>query len=359
MKKILFVAPFYPGRAPSQRFRFEQYLDYLEENGFSCTVSYLITPKSDAIFYGRGKWLLKSLLLIQFFFKRLKDLWSASKYDIVFVHREAHYLGTAWFEKAFSKRAKLVYDFDDSIWLPNVSDMNKRFVWLKRPQKTAKIISYADMVFAGNRYLADYASKYNRNVKIIPTTIDTEIYVRAKNAKSREGICIGWSGSVTTIAYFKYAVPFLLRIKEKYGDRVYFKVIGDGDYSNAALGIRGIPWRREDEISELSSMDIGIMPLPDDKWTKGKCGLKGLQYMALEIATIMSPVGVNMDIIQDGENGFLASETGEWVEKISSLIESEELRKRLGRNGRQTVIAKYSVLAYRDNYVNYLNDLLK
>jgi glycosyltransferase involved in cell wall biosynthesis len=120
-----------------------------------------------------------------------------------------------------------------------------------------------------------------------------------------------------------------------------------------------LPWRKEEELKELSSFDIGIMPIPDDDWSKGKCGLKGLQYMALEIATVMSPVGVNSSIITDSENGFLASDIDEWVEKISILIEQPELRIKLGKAARKTVENSYSVKSQQQVYLNTFEKLLK
>jgi glycosyltransferase involved in cell wall biosynthesis len=135
-------------------------------------------------------------------------------------------------------------------------------------------------------------------------------------------------------------------------------VIGDSAYQNKELDIVGISWKKENEIEELNEIDIGIMPLPDNEWAKGKCGLKGLQYMALQIPAIMSPVGVNSEIIDDGINGFLASTKDEWVSKLSLLIDSKELRVKLGEEGRKTVIDKYSVLNNRDLYVNYFKSLL-
>jgi glycosyltransferase involved in cell wall biosynthesis len=171
-------------------------------------------------------------------------------------------------------------------------------------------------------------------------------------------VVIGWSGSITTIRHFELAIPFLKILKEKYGDKISIKVIGDGNYQNSQLGIRGIPWKKEEELKELQSIDIGIMPIPDDVWSKGKCGLKGLQYMALEIATVMSPVGVNCDIINDGENGFLASETVEWVDKVSRLIDNPELRTRLGKAARNTVINQYSVKANQQEYLNAFRNLI-
>jgi glycosyltransferase involved in cell wall biosynthesis len=159
--------------------------------------------------------------------------------------------------------------------------------------------------------------------------------------------------------HFEYAIPFLRKINEKYGNDITFKVIGDSSYQNEELNIVGISWNEADEIKELSGFDIGIMPLPDDEWAKGKCGLKGLQYMALEIPTIMSPVGVNTEIIQDGVNGFLAVDIDEWVEKLSLLIESLALREKLGKAARKTVLEKYSFESQKQNYLNCFEELIK
>jgi glycosyltransferase involved in cell wall biosynthesis len=358
MKKILFGVLHRPDRSPSQRFRFEQYLEYLKENGYDYEYSYLIRAEDDKIFYGKGNYLKKFLILWRSILKRWKEMRNAKKYDIVFVQRECFMLGTTFFEKGFAKRTKMVFDFDDSIWLQVISEGNKALGFLKDASKTEKIIKAAHLVFAGNEYLANYARQFNKNVVIIPTTIDTEEYKRMQLPETTQ-VCIGWSGSFTTIEHFQYAIPALLKIKEKYGDKVCFKVIGDGTYRHEELGIQGLPWTKQDELKELSGIDIGIMPLPDDEWTNGKCGLKGLQYMALDIATIMSPVGVNTEIIQDGVNGFLAGPVDEWVDKISRLVEDAALRKSLGAAGRKTVVEQYSVSSQRERYLQYFNELTK
>ena len=266
-------------------------------------------------------------------------------------------LGTAFFEKQFSKRSKVVFDFDDSIWIQDVSDSNKSLSFLKNPDKTMDIIKAAERVFAGNRYLADYALQWNTHVTIIPTTIDTDLYC-PDNQKQGGAVCIGWSGSVTTLAHFKLSLGALIRIKNKYGSKVEIKVIGDGSYVNEELGIKGLPWKMDTELDNLRKIDIGIMPLEDDEWSNGKCGLKGLQYMSLGIATIMSPVGVNKEIIQQGENGFLATTEDEWVQKLSLLIDDTELRARIGIAGRRTVEKSYSVNAWKDIYIKEMNALL-
>ncbi|HTL80594.1 MAG TPA: glycosyltransferase family 4 protein [Bacteroidia bacterium] len=356
-KKILFVAPHRKGRAPSQRFRFEQYLDVLKENGFEWEFSELLDEADDKVFYSSGNFLSKIRTFFKGRRKRKADVRRANDFDIIFIQREAFMTGETWIEKAFAdSKAKVIYDFDDAIWMLDVSKGNRIFSWMKDPKKTSELIAMSDLVFAGNQYLADYAKKFNPKVEIVPTTIDTSLYKRVETQK-RDRVIIGWSGSLTTIKHFEHALEFLKNIKRKFGDRVAFKVIGDERYVNEELGIKGIRWTEQDEVKELSSFDIGIMPLPDDEWAKGKCGLKGLQYMALGIPTIMSPVGVNTEIIRDGENGFLAKTDDEWTYKLSLLIENADLRKRIGEEAVKAVEEKYSVNAWKGRYVELFSDL--
>jgi len=151
---------------------------------------------------------------------------------------------------------------------------------------------------------------------------------------------IGWSGSYSTVQHLDTLRSGLQRLAREVPFRL--RVIGTPKYELDGVDVEALPWRSETEVADLQRMDIGIMPLPDDKWSKGKCGLKALQYMALGIPTICSPVGVNTDIIQDGENGFIAGGEDEWVDKLARLLRSPELRRRLGLAGRSTVEARYS-----------------
>jgi len=359
VKKILFIASYRKDRAPSQRFRFEQYLDYLNANGFECHHSPLIaTPEEDKIVFGGKSLFKKSVVGIKMLYRRWSNVLHRNDYDIIFISREAFKTGSDFFERQLKKsRAKIVYDFDDAIWIEAISKNNAIFRWLKDGSKTSRIISLADLVFAGNQYLADYASPFNKNVVIIPTTIDTNSY-KPPVKKEKKEVVIGWSGSVTTIQHFQYAIPALKILKERYKDLIKIKVIGDEKYKDDELGIQGLAWNLKTELEDLSDFDIGLMPLPDNQWTWGKCGLKGLQYMALEVPTIMSPVGVNNDIIRDGVNGYLANETEEWVEKISRLIEDPALRVAMGKAGRQTIVDQYSLDSQKQRYKDYFNGLL-
>ncbi|MCU0451308.1 MAG: glycosyltransferase family 4 protein [Bernardetiaceae bacterium] len=369
MPKILFVAQHRLGRSPGQRFRHEQYVDYLAAHGFECHFAPMLpTPEMDRVFYSPGRYWGKANILLRSLALRWRNYRQADQYDVIFIYREALTVGGPWFERLFRRsRAKLILDFDDSIWIPTVSEANKALGWLKNADKTKAIIALAHLTIVGNEYLAQYARQFSPRVVVVPTTIDTDLYQPRPQPVGRGShfgdgyqpvVEIGWSGSVTTVEHFKHLLPALEVIKQKYGARVRFKLIGDGQYRHPSLGIQGQPWRPATEVIDLATLHIGVMPLPNDDWTRGKCGLKGLQYMALGIPTVMSPVGVNVDIIRDGENGFLADTTAEWVDKLSQLIESPGLRARLGQAGRQTVLDGYSFHAQKERYLQLFRSLL-
>src|ERR1035437_8946713 len=163
-KKILYIVPHRIGRSPGQRFRCEQYIALLQEKGFRITYSNLLTETEDRMFYSQGKYFLKFLIFLKSRAVRLFDVLRAPRYDVIFIYREAIMVGTTLFEHLFSlTNAKIIYDFDDSIWLNDTSDGNKSLSWLKRPAKTADICKMADVVIVGNAFLAEYAKKYSKH----------------------------------------------------------------------------------------------------------------------------------------------------------------------------------------------------
>ena len=353
MTNVLILCAHRPKRSPSQRYRFEQYLPFLEQQGFNFTFSYLLNKKDDIAFYSQGNFLAKVIILIKSVFIRLKDCFRFKKFDIIFIQREASFLGTSYFEKCAHKwGAYVIFDFDDSIWLADTSPGNKKWEFVKKPEKFFKNISYADCVVAGNSYLAEKSLSVNKNTVIIPTTIDTDFHVPKPQLRNKGSVTIGWSGSISTVKHFESLLPVLIKIKLTYGGLVNFKVLGDPNYFSSKLSVIAKAWTETTEVDELNSFDIGIMPLPDDEWANGKCGLKALSYMACEIPVVISAVGINKEIVKHGKNGFLASTDEEWLRCLSELIDSKTLRNELGKAGRKTVIEKYSVEANKNNYLN-------
>jgi glycosyltransferase involved in cell wall biosynthesis len=192
-------------------------------------------------------------------------------------------------------------------------------------------------------------------VTIVPTTIDTEKY-RLLPRPSNQVPVIGWTGSFSTVQHLDTLAGALKRLARKENFRLV--VIGPPVYKIDGVDVEAVKWRSATEVSDLRQLDIGIMPLPDESWTRGKCGCKALQYMALAIPTICSPVGVNSEIIQDGVNGLLANSEDEWVEKLTLLLHDANLRKRLGDAGRKTVETKYSAAVHAPRVYEILRSVV-
>lgn len=351
--KIFFIVPYPVAQSPSQRFRFEQYFGLLKEQKIHFEVQSFLSHNNWKVFYGQGKSLLKARCILAGFMKRARSLISISGYDFVFIHREAAPIGPPIFEWIIAKflRKKVIFDFDDAIWLTDKkheSQIEKAIRWRS---KVASICKWSYKVSAGNAYLADYAKGFNENVVVNPTTIDTiNVHKPAPNLKRSERIIVGWTGSHSTLKYLKDLEEVLLRVEEVFPS-VDFCVIADKAPNLSLKRLIFKPWSVETEVTDLSQFDIGVMPLPDDEWAKGKCGFKALQYMAMEIATIASPVGVNTTIIKDGINGLLARNSSEWEKSLFLLIQEEDLRRRLGREGLLTVEQHYSVSSNMKNFL--------
>ncbi len=348
---ILFLVPYPIGSAPSQRFRFEQYFSLLVKNGYS----YEVRPFWDIniwhLLYCKGHLIKKIIGLIKGYWGRISCLLSINRFDKVFVHREVTPLGLPLFEYLISKVFKipLVYDFDDTIWLHDSHITRNTFLsWLKYSKKVSSICRWSHKISCGNQYLANYARQYNSIVFINPTTIDTVSY-HIPQYHENDPIVIGWTGTHSTIPYLEMLLPALEELSTK--QYFIFKVICNVPPTFNLPGLKFIEWKKEQEIEDLNSIDIGIMPLVDNAWTKGKCGFKILQYMALKKATIASAVGVNTEIIDHGHNGLLCSNQSEWLYSLELLMLDEALRTRLGQNGRTLVEQKYSVVSNSANFL--------
>jgi glycosyltransferase involved in cell wall biosynthesis len=339
--KVLAIVPSLYDTSPGQRFRIEQWEPYLREKRVKITYSPFETDELKRVLYRRGHNAQKVAAVVRNMNRRRRELGSVTDFDLVYVFREAALLGPALFERMVARSGvPMVFDFDDAVFERYVSPSNGYLSYLKFPGKTSSIVRLATNVIAGNPYLANYSRKFNENVTIIPTTIDTDRYRVVEKKDQVVPVTIGWSGSHSTIQHLDTLRDVLAELSSS--EVFKLRVIGTSDYGLEGIETESLAWRSETEVEDLRTIDIGIMPLPNDRWSKGKCGLKALQYMALGIPTICSPVEVNSVIIKDGENGFLANTREEWIEKLKALIHSAELRKQLGIAGRKTVEEHYS-----------------
>lgn len=353
MSHILFITPYPHGRAPSQRFRFEQYLGALTAAGHRYQLSSFLGETTWNILYKPGHTVRKALGIGAGFGRRLVLLLTIRRYDFVFIHREAAPLGPPLLEWFIAKvlRKRVIYDFDDAIWLANTSEANKLAAGLKWHHKVTSICRWAYKNSCGNAYLAAYARQFNPHSIINPTTIDTEHLhnmVRDQNAPGR--LVIGWTGTHSTLKYLDQVMPLLAKMEAE-GLDFEFRVISN---QAPALGLRSLvflPWCKDTEIADLLGFHIGLMPLEDDQWAQGKCAFKALQYMALGIPALVSPVGMNTEVVQDEYNGYICATTADWEARLRQLLATPALRQQLGHNAHDTVEARYSVHANTPNFL--------
>ncbi len=349
--KILFLVPYPTGQAPSQRFRFEQYYDLLNEKKIEYKISSFIDLKTWSILYKPGNHLKKFFGLFKGYVRRKWAVLTCTGYDFIFIHREFSPLGPPVMEWMLAKvfRKKIIYDFDDAIWIPNYSGHNSFVNHLKRFANTATLCKWAHKVSCGNDYLCNYAQKFNKNVVYNPTVIDTHVYSANNSGKEKSKFVIGWTGSHSTSAYLDEIKPVIEELEMDYDFE--FHVISTGEPSFNLKSLKYFHWNRETEVESLLKFSVGIMPLPDDLWAKGKCGLKALQYMALGIPALVSPVGVNAKIVDHGVNGFLCNNTVDWKNYLVKLMTDKNLLCLLSREARPKIEKYYSV---KSNAANFL-----
>ncbi len=348
-RDILFLLPYPLQVAPSQRFRVEAYFPVLK----NATLHWRCAPFFDEVgwrvLYRKGAIVQKGWAVIKGFLKRLYTiLWVAPRYRVIFVHREAAPIGPPIFEWFLSKvlRKKVIYDFDDAIWIPNVSANNQLARRLKAFGKIGRICSYAHTVIGGNDYLCSYAQQHNTsgNIVKIPTVVNTvDRYNRLQKADSG-ALTVGWTGSHSTLPYLDEIMPVINELQSEIP--FTFVVIADKKPNLPLQDWVFIPWNAQTEIDDLLAIHIGVMPLTPDPWSEGKCGFKLIQYLSLGIPAVASPVGVNKVILEEGVNGFLADNPQSWTNALRILLKDAHVRQEMGQAGRLKIEVSYSLAAY-------------
>jgi glycosyltransferase involved in cell wall biosynthesis len=237
-----------------------------------------------------------------------------------------------------------IYDFDDAIFHQYEMNPNPAVRALVG-KKFEPLLRAGDLAICGNAYLNDYASRFCKRSAIVPTVLDTDVYLPAPTRPAGGPVTIGWIGSPSTWGYVRPILPVLEELIRRFGVRV--RVIGAGPQAGAAApGFEFLDWSQQDEIAMIQGMDIGIMPLPDEPWARGKCGYKLIQYMACGLPAVASPVGVNREIVEHEVSGFHASNPEQWFGALAQLIESPLTRAEMGVAGRERAVRDYSRQAH-------------
>jgi glycosyltransferase involved in cell wall biosynthesis len=346
--RVLALSPI-PEEGAGCRFRIAQFIPHLESAGFDVTLRSLFTPEFFRRVYEPGHYVRKAVTFAGLSIKRLDSLRDASRFDVIFIYREIFPIGPALIERLLAARGRppVVFDFDDAIFLPSVSEANRLIAAFKQPHKVDTIIRHSDRVIAGNDYLAEYARRLSPSVTVIPTCVDTTRFVPSPDAFSRNGSegrepIVGWIGSPTTASYIRALAPVLRRARER--TPFTLRVSGAGQPLDIpGLTVDNAPWSLDREIELFNTCDVGVYPLADDEWSKGKCGFKAIEFMACGVPVVAAAVGVNREIIQDGVNGFLAATEDEWVDKLGRLLANRDLRQRFAEAGRRTIEEQYSL----------------
>jgi len=349
--RIFFLAPYPQGESPSQRFRFEHYFPYLEERGFSYQFQSFWTGTGWKYLYKKGHSLHKAFYLLLGFLRRCFVLPKLLKCSFVFIHREVAPIGPSLFEFIIAKilKKKIIFDFDDAIWLSNTSETNKVAARLKFHHKVEQICKMSWRVSVGNDYLKQYALTFNDHVTVNPTVVDTENYHSTqKEHKPKKKPIIGWTGTHSTSQYLQLIDQVMIELRNE----IHFEwvIVSNEPVELKFPDVKFIKWDKKSEIRQLLQFDIGIMPLENSEWEKGKCGFKIIQYLSLGMPAVASPVGINKTIIEDDVNGFLANTPEEWKNFLKRLLLAPELRRKLGKAGRQKIIDQFSVRSNLDRF---------
>jgi len=333
--------------AASHRIRLANYREGLLRFGINLEVHSLLGDD-----YLKNRFNNKStsiLYLLDAYISRLRLLAGQKKHDVAIVHCELLPVFPYFLERSILS-IPYIYDFDDAFFLRYRSGKLRAFEFLLGG-KFDGVIAGAAAVTAGNSYLAEYAGKFNSKTVVLPSVVDTEIYI-PRRAKKSEIFTIGWVGSSTTAPYLQQLISPLKRLGEIY--QVRFVVIGGKAPAIDNVEVLEIPWCEETEVEIINSFDVGVMPLPDDDWAKGKCAFKLIQYMACGVPVVASRVGANIDVVSS-DAGFLASTDDEWYRSLVELRCNPELREMMGSSARKKIEDNFSL----DGNLPQLANLIK
>ena len=350
--KILFLTK-YDSLGASSRYRFFQFYDFYKENNLKIDSKPFFDDDYLIELYN-GKRNIKSIF--KAYIKRFLVLFSLKRYDLLIVEKELFPYLPAIFEKFLNfLEIKYIVDYDDAIF-HQYNNSNNKLIKFLLSDKISKVMKYSSLVVAGNNYLADYAKKNGKpKVVVIPTVIDLEKYDQVlAPKKNNEEIIIGWIGSPSTAKYLTFIENVFIELSKIYNIKVH--IIGTFISPFKVFNSNLILWSEDIEIEEMKKFDIGIMPLIDSPWERGKCGFKLIQYMGCSLPVVGSPVGVNSEIIEHGKNGFLAISVEEWKLSLELLIKDEYLRKQFGQKGRDKVEKNYSKNTVKNKLLELYKD---
>jgi glycosyltransferase involved in cell wall biosynthesis len=344
MMEVLALIPNQYGHAPGQRSSIELWENVLAPVGINIHYAPFETTRLHEVLYRPGHYATKVGEMVRAYVERIKLLGDLKRFDAVFVYREAALLGPAFLEKMIVRRGlPIIYQLDDPLFVPYTSPSNGYLSYLKFFGKISEICRLAKVVMVNSTQIREYVSQYNQNVWQVPSVVDTGQYVFRPDSleKRPKEVCIGWSGSPTTIGNIRVIAGALRKLAEQTPHRVH--LIGGTEFDLSGVPYVAQKWSAETEVEDLRKMQVGMVPLPVNEWNKRKFYMKTAQYMALGIPTVATPLGSNPEVVQHGVTGFLADSEEEWVEYLALLIKDHELRLRMSHAAARAAKEKYSL----------------
>ncbi len=336
MVRVLLLSR-YDRTGPSSRLRFLDHREALDRAGIAIQTAPFFPPEYLQALYGAGRRPVGPVL--RAYARRLADLLTRGDHDLLWIEKEALPWLPAWLERALFRRP-YVLDFDDA-WFERYRANGNPLIRRLLPNKLERLVQGARTVVAGNAYLADWARTAGaKRVEIVPTVVDPSVYAATTPRAGDGRFVIGWTGSPSSAPYLREIAEPLRELCRD--PAVVVRLVGVADPGLPGVRVETRGWSEVEEPGEIAGFDVGVMPLPDTSWTRGKCGFKLIQYMAAGLPTVASPVGANRDIVTDGETGFLASGTAAWVDALGRLRADPGLRARMGAAGRRRVETRYS-----------------
>ncbi len=336
----------YPEEAAATRFRMSQFIEPLAKEGIELTIYPFIDSRLHGSIYKRSQWPRTMAGLTLASVLRLREVWRARTADVVFVQREAMMFGPPLLEWLVINlhHCPMVLDLDDATYVayksPTYGRLGSMLKWFR---KTNDLIRWSRVVICGNREIAAYVTSKGRSAVVIPTVVDTNRFQPLSNRNSDDVPVIGWIGTHSTFPYMKSIFPVFERLARAH--RFRLRLVGTGVDTVVIPGVEleNLPWKLDREIADFQSLDIGVYPIVEDDWSVGKSCFKAIQYMAVGVPFVVSPVGMCRDIAEPNKTHFVARTEDEWYTNLSRLLSDENLRRQMGEAGRNYAVAQYSV----------------
>lgn len=349
--KVLCLSQYQPNISPSMRYRIQQYLPLLAESNIDIVFAPFASHHLQSVLYRYGFTAKKVLYIIESIVRWIPKLLQHA--DIILVQRGASLIGPPIVERLLAQYKPMVFDFDDAIFLHTPSKYSGMWANIVRPKRKAEyLMRYSDSVMAGNEYLASYARLYNSQVFVVPTALDTQKYT--PSTKSTQALLtIGWIGTPATTSFIEPIIPALTTLADILPFR-FLTVGADKPLTIPNIECEHRSWSDQKEIADFQDIDIGLYPIPENEWSKGKCGLKAIQYGSVAIPTVCTPFGVNRQIVMHEVTGLYARTNNEWIQAISTLILDSKMRNTMGIKARQFIQDHYDI----DIYARTIADIL-